>query len=222
LKKIEEYIWIMIIKGIKRMDIPKEIRDKLDSISRAISGNCAGTYFYTNKFYHNDMDKLSDLLNNYRNYDVSNRIIHINSKIEYMKNDTVLFNINIKKLNKMFGEFFYEFHSYINNPEYINESDAKAESKIEAKADVDFCDEKHMTKWTEIAPNIDNLRVENLNRTLEDIFYYIKQSESGVMKKEFCVENKADIISGILTKLGYKVEKQVNNDNVSILIISLF
>lgn len=202
----------MIIKGIKRMDIPKEIRDKIGSISRAISRKCVATYFYTNKFYHNDMDKLSDLLNNYRNYDVSNRIIHINSKIEYMKNDTVLFNINIKKLNKMFGEFF----------SLINESDAKAESKIEAKADVDFCDEKHMTKWTEIAPNIDNLRVENLNRTLEDIFYYIKQSESGVMKKEFCVEKKADIISGILTKLGYKVDKQVNNDNVSILIISLF
>ena len=210
----------MIIKGIKRMNIPKVIRDKLDSISHAISGNCAGTYLYTYESYNFDMNKLSDLLDNYRNYDISNRIIHIISKIEYMQNDTGLYNI--KKLNKMLGKFFYEFHSYTKSPEYINESDAKAESKIEAKADVDFCDEKHMTKWTEIAPNIDNLRVENLNRTLEDIFYYIKQSESGVMKKEFCVEKKADIISGILTKIGFKVDKQVNNDNVSILIISLF
>jgi hypothetical protein len=62
---------------------------------------------------------------------------------------------------------------------------------------------------------------ENIRKTLAKIFQELSSSTAGEIKKSIKLEKKADIIVGILTKLGYNVEKN-KSDKATVLCISLF
>lgn len=117
----------------------------------------------------------------------------------------------------------FEEETQVESDNNVSKSDADgkmAEEEKPNKKQNDYLDDESMLEWEKMS-NREEIVKEHIRKTLAVIFQELRGTIVGRIEKTVKVEKKADIIVGILTKLGYNVEKNKSNDE-TVLCISLF